>query len=174
MPVHNNQSSDLFMMMAWENEKQDKLKRILNKYSSKVESQLPVYHRPAEITLPRKDHGCSSVLDDFCANSTIHGIKYMGDRKRHWAERVWWLIAFILSIYGCSRLIYNIWQRWDRSPVIVSFAEKSTPIWQIPFPSVTICLETKSQSDLFNYTEMYHTIQGIDSGYQPNNLTQEQ
>lgn len=75
------------------------------------------------------------LFSDYANNSSIHGVRYMGERRRPLVERVWWVIAFLLSIYGCSRLIYNVWNKWDQSPVIVSFAEKSTPVWQIPFPA---------------------------------------
>lgn len=169
-------------MIAWERDKRENLRRIIKKHSlNTVNPQpptLPLHHigGPPNTTThtSSKEYGCSELIDEFCFNSTIHGIKYMGDRKRHWVERVWWLLAFILSIAGCSRLIVHIWQRWDRSPVIVSFAEKPTPIWQIPFPAITICPETKTQADLFNYTEMFHLINAIDNGRLPNNLTQEE
>lgn len=156
-------------MIAWENEKRETLSRIMEKYSS------PYLNAPPHVgTVDRKEYGCSEVMEDFCQNSTIHGIKYLGDRKRNRPEKLFWLIAFVSCIFGCCRLIFHIYQRWERSPVIVSFAERSTPIWQIPFPAVTICMETKSQSDLFNYTEMYHKIRNIDHGLADNDFTQEQ
>lgn len=49
----------------------------------------------------------------------------------------------------------NIWDKWNTNPVIVSFAEKSTPIWQIPFPAVTICPDTKTISSVANFTDLY-------------------
>ena len=61
---------------------------------------------------------------------------------------------FLICFFGCGRLIFNIYQKWDTTPVIVSFAEKSTPVWQIPFPAVTICPETKAKD--YNFTEGYH------------------
>lgn len=44
-------------------------------------------------------------------------------------------MAFLISVFGCTILIMKIWEKWQTSPVIVSFAEKSTPVWQIPFPA---------------------------------------
>lgn len=46
----------------------------------------------------------------------------------------------------------------DQSPVIVSFAEKSTPVWAIPFPAVTICPETKTYMDKLNFTETFNAL----------------
>ena len=52
----------------------------------------------------------------------------------------------------------KIYEKWQDSPVIVSFAEKSTPVWQIPFPAVTICPETKAMVKHVNFTKGYHLI----------------
>ncbi len=30
-------------------------------------------------------------------------------------------------------------EKWDRTPILVSFDSDATPIWEIPFPSLTIC-----------------------------------
>lgn len=161
-------------MIAWDKQRQDKLNVILQKYSTNREQErlpVPVYSR---ILRSKKYFGCSDFFYDFCQNSTIHGIKFMGDRKRHLAERLWWLIAFLVSVFWCARLMLNVWERWDRSPVIVTFAERPTPIWQIPFPAVTICLQTKTQSNLFNFTDISALISQIDGGFAENNFTKEE
>jgi amiloride-sensitive sodium channel len=71
---------------------------------------------------------------------------------------LWWGLVFLICFFGCGRLIFNIYQKWDTTPVIVSFAEKSTPVWQIPFPAVTICPETKARMELFNFTARFHNL----------------
>lgn len=83
-------------------------------------------------------------------------MKYLGERKRHWIERAFWIIAFGFSVYGCSTMILKIYNKWQLSPVIVSFAEKSTPVWQIPFPAVTICPETKSMTKYIKFSKAYN------------------
>lgn len=55
-------------------------------------------------------------------------------------------------------MILNVYIKWDQSPVIVSFAEKSTPVWEIPFPAVTICPETKANVSMLNFTDIYHEM----------------
>lgn len=60
-------------------------------------------------------------------------------------------------------MIVKIYDKWQFSPVIVSFAEKSTPVWQIPFPAVTICPETKALSKFINFTSAYQQIKGNES-----------
>ena len=53
----------------------------------------------------------------------------------------------------CYILTFKTYDKWQNSPVIVSFDEKMTPNWKIPFPAVTICPETKSNTEVFNITE---------------------
>jgi acid-sensing ion channel, other len=96
------------------------------------------------------------LVYDYSSNSTIHGINYMGERDRSWFERIWWMIVFIISVICCAILIGDTYTKWQKNPVIVSFAEKSTPIWQIPFPAVTICPETKSKAKFMNITDVYN------------------
>lgn len=85
--------------------------------------------------------------------------------------RVWWVVAFALSVFGCGFLILNVYKKWDQSPVIVSFAEKSTPVWAIPFPAVTICPETKSYMDMLNFTDVFHKI--VENGFKTDNVSEE-
>lgn len=49
-------------------------------------------------------------------------------------------------------LINYSYEKWDESPVIVTFSEKMTRIHNIPFPAVTICPEIKSKKEIFNFT----------------------
>lgn len=79
---------------------------------------------------------------EYCSNTSIHGIQYFGEH-RPLIEKVFWLCVFLASIYCCSNLIHSIYTKWNETPVIVSFSEKSTPVWSIPFPAITICSETK-------------------------------
>lgn len=95
---------------------------------------------------------------DYCLQTSVHGLQYLGEKKRPMKERVFWLCVFVVSIYCCAKLIYSAYTKWDETPVIVSFAERSTPVWNIPFPAVTICSETKrvlKASDMNSYAELY-------------------
>ena len=63
----------------------------------------------------------------------------------------------MFSIVGCVFLIKQTYGKWNNSPVIVSFAQKSTPLWTLPFPAVTICPEIKYKRRLFNLTNFQDT-----------------
>lgn len=127
-----------------------------------------------------------NILNEFCSHSTVHGVRYFTEPKRHWIERyeflfstkiyhlidkfpyicainsillfrMWWTIAFLLSAALGAYLICNIWLKWDERPVIVSFNDKYTSISMIPFPAVTICSTKKFVEDKID-TELFWNI----------------
>ncbi|KAG5863878.1 hypothetical protein JTB14_031603 [Gonioctena quinquepunctata] len=87
---------------------------------------------------------------EFCREGSLHGLKYLA-QNRTLLEKIWWALSLIVSLYLCISLVLSAYNKWEHSPVIVSFASKETPNWQIPFPSVTICPETKAIPKKFNY-----------------------
>lgn len=97
------------------------------------------------------------LLAEYCSNASIHGVRYFTEQKRHWTERCWWIISICLSIWFCGSLIENVWIEWCDNPVKMTMTEKPLPISSIPFPTVTICPETKtykSKLDLTHLNEM--------------------
>lgn len=62
----------------------------------------------------------------------------------------------ILSIIGTIMVSKEVYNKWQKSPVIVSFAEKYTRVSEIPFPAVTICPETKARTSILNFTDLYN------------------
>lgn len=72
--------------------------------------------------------------------------------------RGWWFVVFSITLAACVVAIREVYQKWKRSPVIVSFATRETPIYEIPFPAVTICPETKSKQALFNHTDVIRKV----------------
>ncbi|XP_045451415.1 pickpocket protein 28-like [Melitaea cinxia] len=95
-------------------------------------------------------------LIDYTANTNLHGLKYVGEKERTIMEKIFWLLMFTCCIVFCAGLIWKLWIKWNDNPVIVSFAETSTPVWKIPYPAVTLCPEMKVMQTVFNYTEHYH------------------
>ncbi|KAL1396785.1 hypothetical protein pipiens_010268 [Culex pipiens pipiens] len=105
--------------------------------------------------------GLKDLLLEYCSGSSIHGVQYMGSQNRSWCERFWWMVVFAMSVGSCAFLIHQTYDKWDQTPVIVSFAEKSTPVWQIPFPAVTICPQTKVDINLFNFTKEFEEFKQL-------------
>lgn len=62
----------------------------------------------------------------------------------------------ILSVVGSILVTKEVYNKWQKSPVIVSFAEKYTRVSEIPFPAVTICPETKARTSILNFTDLHN------------------
>ncbi|XP_030760546.1 pickpocket protein 28-like [Sitophilus oryzae] len=63
-----------------------------------------------------------------------------------------WIIMFCASLVTCITVVYEVFKKWQKSPIIVNFASHEVNIFDITFPAVTICPETKVFSDHFNYS----------------------
>lgn len=116
----------------------------------KLKRHQSIYERPV--------YAVWELFSDYSEYSTIHGVRYMGEKKRHWSERLWWLFVLIASVILCSYLVSQTWLKWQNTPVIVTFSEESTPVYQIPFPSVTICTDIKIQRTKFKYGDIWHQL----------------
>lgn len=95
----------------------------------------------------------SNYFSEYTENSTIHGVKYIGERNRHISEKIFWIIFLGLSICACCYMISEIYEKWIDSPVIISLSEKFTPIKDVPFPAITICPLSKFRKNVFNLTK---------------------
>ncbi|KAH1025393.1 hypothetical protein HUJ05_010128 [Dendroctonus ponderosae] len=61
-----------------------------------------------------------------------------------------------------------IYRKWESSPIIVSFSTREKPIYEIPFPAVTICPESKSASKRYSHSTIIKRLMRY------RNLTQEE
>uniref|UniRef100_A0A182PN36 Pickpocket n=1 Tax=Anopheles epiroticus TaxID=199890 RepID=A0A182PN36_9DIPT len=132
-------------------------------YSDRATKFLRHGHRAITVRKLRETRNAGlNVFRDYCCNSSIHGFKYFVGSSRTRVEKIFWVSMCVLSIYGCGGLIRTVYDKWMRSPVVVTFAEKPTPVYDIPFPAVTICPITKVKSNVLNFTAVYQRV--IDGG----------
>jgi amiloride-sensitive sodium channel len=60
-------------------------------------------------------------------------------------SRLFWAVAFILAMMTAGYFITNVYDKWDETPVIVSIGAKTTQLFDIPFPAVTVCTMNKAR-----------------------------
>lgn len=112
----------------------------------------------SEIVSHKQKNSAWNAFSDYSQRSTIHGVQYLGENKRHWSERLMWLIAFTISIYWCGKVIFEMNWRRMYQPVLISFAEETTKVSDIPFPTVTICLDgPQIDENILNYTNIFES-----------------
>jgi hypothetical protein len=50
-----------------------------------------------------------------------------------------WVVGCGLALSAGAFLSVKLVEKWNRKPMFVSFDTVPTPIWDIPFPAVTVC-----------------------------------
>lgn len=51
-----------------------------------------------------------------------------------------------------------MWLKWDESPIVLGLTETGKSIAEIPFPTVTICPETKAVIEKIDVISAYHAL----------------
>ncbi|XP_026725648.1 pickpocket protein 28-like isoform X2 [Trichoplusia ni] len=151
------ENSNSFLKLRNMNTTATPVEAIFNRGESTV--KYPDLSNELPLEKPKKRDRTNIIKDylvDYTANSNLHGLKYIGEKERTYVEKIFWLFMFTCCVVLCAGLIRKVWIKWNESPVIVSFAENPTPVWQIPYPAVTVCFETKAMQRKFNFTEYYH------------------
>lgn len=75
--------------------------------------------------------------------------------------RLWWLIAFGVSLCLCSLMIHNVWIKWLEDPLTISWTKESLHIERVPFPTVTICPEIKTMKHKFDVTAAIKSLSNL-------------
>lgn len=93
------------------------------------------------------------IFHEYCENTSVYGLKYLGNPNRPRIEKLWWIICVIGSLFVCAFFMYDSYVQWKTQAFIISFADRYTPIEDIAFPSVTVCPEIKSRKKVFDFSE---------------------
>ena len=62
---------------------------------------------------------------------------------RQIVHRTLWTVMCALGLAGAVVLINKVWTQYSTSPTITSVESTHFPIWNIPFPAVTVCQVNK-------------------------------
>ena len=79
----------------------------------------------------------------FINETSLHGLKFLNGyyqgNSRHLFESVFWFSAFVIcTIFGIY-MSAKVLVKWTRDPMFVAFDTVTTPVWELPFPAVTVC-----------------------------------
>ncbi|XP_023304037.2 pickpocket protein 28-like [Lucilia cuprina] len=77
--------------------------------------------------------------DEFCQNSTLHGLKYIVDEQLYPGERIFFAMSFVAVVLMSIFFISNVYAKWRSTPVIVGINPEPSFIVNEPFPAVTLC-----------------------------------
>ncbi|RZF40670.1 hypothetical protein LSTR_LSTR012771 [Laodelphax striatellus] len=89
-----------------------------------------------------------NISRSFVQNTSLHGIKYMGDARRHLFERAFWSIILIIFISCSSKYLFSKWWDWRTSPMVIKTSNIPYSISSFPVPAITVC-------DAFGLDDMF-------------------
>lgn len=80
----------------------------------------------------------NEILKEYMANSSLHGVRFLIDEEIHFIERVFWLVAVIVSWIASALLIMSAIDAFQHNAI--SFVvETSYRDWDTHFPAIVIC-----------------------------------
>lgn len=85
------------------------------------------------------------MFKEFSSKSTIHGIRYVGEKRRK-IDKIFWITALLISFGYCMFFILDLWISWNKN-VIITTNGPTFNIANIPYPAITICPNTKIVQD---------------------------
>lgn len=89
-------------------------------------------------------------VQDYLVNTSMHGLKYIGDVSLSCTERIFFFVAFVIVSILSAYFISNLWKKWTDTPIIIALNSVSTPLNNIPFPAVTICNMNQAKNSIAN------------------------
>ena len=97
------------------------------------------------------------TLHEYSSVSTIHGLRYLSDRKHSACGRAFWIISVAIALSSTSFQVVNIWNEWFEDPVVTSLNTISLPVEKIDFPAVTLCPQGSTADIMDNF--LYHQFE---------------
>uniref|UniRef100_A0A336L5A7 CSON004574 protein n=1 Tax=Culicoides sonorensis TaxID=179676 RepID=A0A336L5A7_CULSO len=88
---------------------------------------------------------------EFCNNSTIHGLKYIGQNKDK--KRTLWMVIVGLLSFVSAPFIYKAVENLLNSSLVLLLDQKESPISELQFPAVTICSHGMYNRNQNNYSD---------------------
>nr|XP_019556948.2 pickpocket protein 28-like [Aedes albopictus] len=104
------------------------------------------------------NHGfLSNLWTEYCQRCSIYAMRHL-ITKLHIGERMWWFLWIGLAIVGCFVSMVDLYDKWNESPVLISYDRRLLPVWAVPFPAVTVCPMARAQVQLFNSSDVFFRV----------------
>ncbi|KAK9732285.1 Amiloride-sensitive sodium channel [Popillia japonica] len=89
----------------------------------------------------------------FFEHSTLHGVRYIAEKGRPFAERLMWFICVNVSAVAAMIIIVSLWEKFQTNPTITGL-DTDFHNWDVAFPAITVCQRIPaSMTEIDNYLE---------------------
>lgn len=117
----------------------------------------------------------SSVIREFCDNTTAHGLGRI-HFVNHWIRKVFWSVLFIGAVTMLCIQVHTLFDKYRKRPLTTLVTVKTET--SLEFPAVTFCnfnamKNFTTQSGDEKLTEIVHQLQAQNSSKVPGNDTSE-
>lgn len=75
---------------------------------------------------------------EFFNNSTLHGVRYIAEEGRPFAERFMWFCFTVSGAVAAFIIIVNLWEKFQTNPTITGL-DTDFHNQQVTFPTVSVC-----------------------------------
>ncbi|XP_065356445.1 pickpocket protein 19-like [Calliphora vicina] len=79
------------------------------------------------------------IVDEFVGNFTMHGVDRIFKRKLNKYKRITWIFGFSVCLMVCIYVSCQVAFKYHTKPLVTVVSKTHLPVFQIPFPEVTIC-----------------------------------
>lgn len=107
-------------------------------YQNKPPSTINIKERNIK-TNQRKPGYLKKKFVEFCRRTDFHGFKYVAMQDLTLLERCFWAVSILMSLIFASYFVITAYKWYARNPIITVIESTHGPIWEVPFPAVTIC-----------------------------------
>lgn len=76
---------------------------------------------------------CRKTFDRYMENASLHGLRYIGDRKLTWFERCFFLVILFVVLTLSAYFMTNAWITWT-SKTTVTMSSDTISITKLAFP----------------------------------------
>ncbi|XP_050536342.1 uncharacterized protein LOC126902781 [Daktulosphaira vitifoliae] len=98
------------------------------------------------------------LINEYTAHSSVHGVRYMTNANP--LEKIFWLIMLAICGMSACYIASKLWLRYRAVPTILAVKDTHVPLYQFPFPSITVCPAIKVKKTVgFNYLSKYVNVE---------------
>jgi hypothetical protein len=87
----------------------------------------------------------SNYLIESVENSSVHGCNQIVMEKRHWIERIIWILLVATAVVFCSTTTYDFFIKYKEMPIMMKYEDSLDISEEITFPAITFNNEYASK-----------------------------
>ncbi|XP_049861834.1 pickpocket protein 19-like [Schistocerca gregaria] len=143
--------------------------RFINNCKTAEKVRGRVVPRQTAVNIQRKQSaavlrdGLIASLRDYCANASVHGLRFLVDAGYRLPERVAWAGTCLLAVLGAVVMSLEVARRFGSRTTMTVVESTNYPVYEVAYPAVVVCDNNRVHWDkLLDYER--RQLPGLDAG----------